>query len=883
MARSPHFRRGTISAAVAAALLLPSISAARDDTIALQGTDAPGLPSGVVIFQPNPPVINNAGQAVFFTSLSGTGIGSTNDGVIYRDDTLIVRKGDPAPGLGAGITTSAIFGDFAMNAAGQVAFHSTVAGTGVTTDNNEVLNFGSSLIAREGNQAPGMPTGVVFSFFQSTMLNDAGQVAYGATVSGTGINSLNNDAIYRNAALVAREGNQAPGLPTGVTYGFLSLGGINNGGTIVYESGLAGTGVDVTNNNALWRNSSLIARSGDGAPSLPGVSFAGFGTPQINNAGQTSFFANLTGTGVDTTNNSSLWRDSTLIARTGNQAPGLPSGVTLSSLGSMQLNDAGQLVYVATLGGTADGTNNQALYRNSTLIARKGNQAPGLAAGITFGAVTLPVLNNTGQVAFFGNLAGAGITSSNDGSLWIGDGVENIMVAREGMTRAGRTIGVFFSPQAGQLNDSGQFAYQVVFNDSTQGSFLFTPELHWRQNFSGGWDSSNNWTVGLAPGAVHDVRIDPAISVTVTGPASDRSVRTLEVGGGNGIATLSLAGGKITTLADQLTIRANGVLTGDGTIGGPVLNQGTVRAQNVTINGGLTNEGLVTGNGRINGDIYNTTGRVSVGSAESLRAYTITNFGTGRTEVIGGQLETLAFANNGQIILRNALVHFGSLANPGQLLVSFGTSDVFGSIDNWAGTGKIIVSNGAQASFYDPILNNGEFRVSAGGAANLFGLVNGGGNFTGTGDVRFEGGLSPGNSPALITMSTATTFSASSPITMELAGLTPGSGHDKIIFNGPVTLLGGDLDVVWFGGWSGSAGDHYDLFDWNGTLTGRFGHVLLPTLAIGLTWDIAGLYTTGEIGILGPVPEPETYAMLMAGLGLLGFAARRRRALASRG
>ncbi|WP_256209002.1 FxDxF family PEP-CTERM protein [Nitrosospira sp. Nsp14] len=29
--------------------------------------------------------------------------------------------------------------------------------------------------------------------------------------------------------------------------------------------------------------------------------------------------------------------------------------------------------------------------------------------------------------------------------------------------------------------------------------------------------------------------------------------------------------------------------------------------------------------------------------------------------------------------------------------------------------------------------------------------------------------------------------------------------------------------------------------------------------------------------LLAPIPEPETYAMLLAGLGLLGFIARRRR------
>jgi PEP-CTERM motif len=34
---------------------------------------------------------------------------------------------------------------------------------------------------------------------------------------------------------------------------------------------------------------------------------------------------------------------------------------------------------------------------------------------------------------------------------------------------------------------------------------------------------------------------------------------------------------------------------------------------------------------------------------------------------------------------------------------------------------------------------------------------------------------------------------------------------------------------------------------------------------------------SGSIGVATPIPEPETYAMLLAGLGLLGFAARRRK------
>ena len=39
----------------------------------------------------------------------------------------------------------------------------------------------------------------------------------------------------------------------------------------------------------------------------------------------------------------------------------------------------------------------------------------------------------------------------------------------------------------------------------------------------------------------------------------------------------------------------------------------------------------------------------------------------------------------------------------------------------------------------------------------------------------------------------------------------------------------------------------------------------------------ATLYRTGDAPITSPIPEPETYALMLAGLGMLGFMARRRR------
>lgn len=50
---------------------------------------------------------------------------------------------------------------------------------------------------------------------------------------------------------------------------------------------------------------------------------------------------------------------------------------------------------------------------------------------------------------------------------------------------------------------------------------------------------------------------------------------------------------------------------------------------------------------------------------------------------------------------------------------------------------------------------------------------------------------------------------------------------------------------------------------------------LFPVVQEGLRWtDTATVVITP---VTAPIPEPETYAMLLAGLGLLGFAAQRRK------
>jgi fibronectin-binding autotransporter adhesin len=152
------------------------------------------------------------------------------------------------------------------------------------------------------------------------------------------------------------------------------------------------------------------------------------------------------------------------------------------------------------------------------------------------------------------------------------------------------------------------------------------------------------------------------------------------------------------------------------------------------------------------------------------------------------------------------------------------------------------------------------------------GLVSGAGSFAGFGHVEFDGGYSPGNSPASVTFQGDVNFS--SDLTMELGGTTLGTGYDHLNVLG-TAALGGNLTVAYYNGFSAALGQSFDLFDFNSS-NGAFATLILPTLGTGLVWNTSGLYTTGILSVQAQaVPEPASLVAL--GLGGLVLVRRRRK------
>lgn len=236
-------------------------------------------------------------------------------------------------------------------------------------------------------------------------------------------------------------------------------------------------------------------------------------------------------------------------------------------------------------------------------IARRGDDT---RAG-SFVAFQDPLLNNAGLVAFHadvlvgtegGSEGDAGVFSD---ALYVGDGEDLVEVVRSGDTigdfNGGRTVlnlSLANDPTGipNGLSDSGVLAYLVEFDDGTDAIAYWYPSIGWRRG-NGSWDDADNWNLGLDPNATTDVALGTDTTLEVDGPQADTVVNSLVIGTGSGTTTLRLGAGSLGTV-EGMTIAAQGILEGSGTIDGTVEILGQVVTDGVlAFDDAVHHQGLV--------------------------------------------------------------------------------------------------------------------------------------------------------------------------------------------------------------------------------------------------------------------------------------------------
>jgi len=384
--------------------------------IVREGTDGalgPGLGTDVTFQSAGSRMSIGGGGDVAFPAAIWGGSTTSSNGV-WR----VVSGGSPAaialnntdgakgPGLGTGVTFANVTTGVApsINAAGTVTFRATLAGTGITSANDDGFwrstGGGSpaaiALTGTDGAQGPGQGAGVNFGDLGNVAkINDTGTATFRGLMTGTGISTSNDSGIWKVAgagspaavALEGTDGAQGPGLGGGVYYG--NFGGdpqqINGSGDIAFWGTLTGSGVTTANDETIsivpnGGSPVVVAREGTDGPLGPGlgagVTFrhSGLNGPVINAAGQMAFTSDITGTGIDSSNDKGIWYyaggSPVLVVREGDVVdvdPGVGVdnrtvvGISMSVTGGGQdgyetpLNESGQLTFGLTFSGGSRG------------------------------------------------------------------------------------------------------------------------------------------------------------------------------------------------------------------------------------------------------------------------------------------------------------------------------------------------------------------------------------------------------------------------------------------------------------------------------------------------------------------------------------------------
>jgi hypothetical protein len=414
-------------------------------------------------------------------------------------------------------------------------------------------------VALSGQQAPGTPSGAVFTNFYIPDINDYGLVAFQGSLEANvgGVTTSSDQGVWSEGTgslqLVAREGSQAAGVQANARYGnVFSVPSLSNSGQVVFSSELqTGSGGVVANNNsAIWaeRAGSLevVAREGSQAPGVPpGHNFGNvFGGTLQNNSGLIAFASGLQSAP------SGIWSEGSgslgLIVQTGQLAPNT-GGAVFSDVGvdnELHMNDDGAIAFKGRLQeGTAgvDAFNNLGIWSNRNgsleLVVRTAAQG---APDLSVQSIESLAFSNSGSIAFnaflTGDVPSDGIFLDTAGSL--------SLIARSGTQAPDTPPGAVFLNLMDNshiaLNSSGKIAFTAYLKTGSGGVTGFNSHGLWSD--AGGSLSLVSRAGDVVPGTPNNARIFEHDVFTMNDRGQVAFSATLDDGGYGGLFATDVTG-----------------------------------------------------------------------------------------------------------------------------------------------------------------------------------------------------------------------------------------------------------------------------------------------------------------------------------------------------
>jgi hypothetical protein len=500
--------------------------------------------------------------------------GAEAQGLLSTQGVLVATDGDPAPDSAGlpipGVTfggAGALGDGCVLDESGRVLFRARLTGGTQTATTERAYFYGASradlrLVVRGGDQAPGMPAGIVLGtaggaispLSSAVRLSPDGRMWWGSylndPVNGT-LDSSNNEGVFGgflgSQTLFVRKGDPAPGT-LGATFvqAFSSPGqqytGINREGRIYFQGTLTGGDVNGTLNQAgIWSGMpgalELVARRGTLAPGLSGEEVATTGLAlgpisQMNESGQYLYQLTLSttsGSPVATPADDTVLMvhtpgaGSAPLLREGDAAPGTFNGTSSAtfnaltgeawapSTGPCCWTRTGQTLFATDLrgGDVVTGVNDRAIYRARLgaieMVTRRGATAPGTDARFDAWNASSLCLSASGLVCFQATLTGGTSSTANDTGLWTGAPGSLQRVLREGdpMPGTGGSVAGHVSGSLVFFNDLGQLLFNVTLAGGT-----VTGNSLWA------WDPALGLVAVILPG--DQIQVGPATFKTIT-------------------------------------------------------------------------------------------------------------------------------------------------------------------------------------------------------------------------------------------------------------------------------------------------------------------------------------------------------------------------------